>query len=121
MKLYDYIQAHMKTPFEWGLHDCVLFAAGWVRAATGIDPLAGLPGWDSARSAMRVIHQAGGLEFAIDKRFQRINPNSARDGDLALYGKCVCVFSGSHIVGPNQNGLEFVKRSCASAAWRVKQ
>jgi hypothetical protein len=121
MKLHDYIQAHMKTPFEWGRHDCVLFAAGWVREATGTDPLAGLASWDSARSAMRVIRAAGGLEHAINQRFERIDPRAARDGDLALYGKCVCVFSGSHIVGPNLAGLEFVRRSCASVAWRVRQ
>lgn len=119
MKLHNYIAQHLGRPFVWGEHDCVLFAAGWVRVATGSDPLAELPGWHSAAQALRVIRSVGGLEDALDERFTRINPKQAMDGDLALYRGCVCLFSGANIVGPNQNGLEFMRRSQAEAAWRV--
>lgn len=120
MKLHDYITAHLARPFVWGQHDCVLFAAGWVRNLTGSDPLAGLPAWQNARQAVRAIRGAGGLVAALDARFTPIPPKQAMDGDLALYRGCVCLFSGASIVGPNLHGLEFVRRSAAGQAWRVQ-
>lgn len=117
MTLAEYITSNLKTEFEWGAFDCCLFAAGWVREATGEDPLEGLPKWKTERQALRVIKSVGGLESALDARFTRINPNLAKDGDLALYKGSVCVFSGPHIVGPSQSGLQFINRMEAECAW----
>jgi len=38
MRLSDYINACRNKSFQWGEHDCGLFAANWVLAATGDDP-----------------------------------------------------------------------------------
>lgn len=115
----QYISDHLVAPFDWGTNDCVLFAARWVKNKTGVDPLAGLPKWKTSLQAARVIRSIGGLEAAIDARLQKIDPRSAVDGDLAFYNGCVCIFSGSYIVGPGPSGLEFVRRSKAVTAWRV--
>lgn len=117
MTLAEYITSNLKREFEWGNFDCVLFAAGWVTHATGGDPLADVKKWKSERQALRGIKAVGGLEKALDERFTRINPNFAKDGDLALYKGAVCIFSGPHIVGPNKNGLEFINRMEAECAW----
>ena len=117
MTLAEYITQHLSTPFAWGRHDCVLFAAGWVREHTGMDPLADVPAWSTEREALRAIRDVGGLEAALDARFRRIHPNVARDGDLALYNDAICIFSGCHIVGPNPAGLQFVNRMEAACAW----
>lgn len=119
MTLDEYITANLKRPFVWGSHDCVLFAAGWVRAATGKDYLAEFGQWTNARQAMRIVRNLGGLEKAINDRLTRLNPNLAEDGHIALYNGCMCLFSGPHIVGPNKNGLEFIDRTKAECAWHL--
>jgi len=118
--LAEHLTAHLATPFAWGTHDCVSFAAAWVQASTGVDHLAGLGQWTTAAQAVRAINKAGGsLEAALDARFQRIDPNFAQDGDLALYDGCLCIFSGAHIVGPGKTGLTHNSRVLAQAAWAI--
>lgn len=119
MKLHEYIASQLPKPFAYGIFDCVIFAAEWVKISTGIDYLADLPKWSTAKEALRIVQSLGGMEAALDCRFTRINPNLAKDGDIALYKGCMCIFSGSQIVGPNINGLEFVKRTEAECAWSL--
>lgn len=118
MHLPDYIAAHLGKPFRYGRLDCVLFAARWIQARTGHDPLAGLPPWHSERTALRVIGRVGGLEAAMDARFQRIAPAFACDGDIALRQGGLAIFSGAHIVAPGIEQLEFIDRMEAECAWR---
>ena len=118
-QLADHLTAHLHTPFAWGSHDCVCFAAAWVELVTGASHLDGLLNWQTATQAARAIGRAGGLESALDARFKRIAPNFAQDGDLALHDGCVCLFSGAHIVGPGKTRLTHNSRALAQAAWRV--
>jgi hypothetical protein len=117
MTLAEYITRHLRVPFFWGEHDCVLFALGWVRANTGIDHLSGYPVWHAEKEARRIMRDLGGLEACLDKHFDRINPHIAPDGALALHNGCLCLFSGPHIVGPGPDGLTFINRSEATCAW----
>ena len=117
--LADYITSHLSTPFEWGKFDCILFASGWARHATGVDHLAGTPPWASANQAMRAVKALGGIEVILDARFDRIHPNMAKDGDLAPYQEAAHLFSGVHIVGPGESGLVFTDRMKADGAWSV--
>lgn len=119
MILADYIMARLDTPFEWGTHDCVLFAANWLRLSTGIDHLDGIKPWHTAKQAAMAIKKAGGLEAALDERLQRIGINYAADGDLALYKGSVCLFSGAYIFGPGEQCLTRNSRMLAEAAWRA--
>ena len=116
MILADYIASHLSTPFKWGAHDCVLFAANWA----GVDCVKDFGTWSTAREAAHAIKDAGGLEAAIDARFERVNANFACDGDIALQNGTVMIFSGAHIVGPGENGLIFLSRSKAEIAWSIK-
>jgi hypothetical protein len=119
MILSEYLTANLQKPFAWGEFDCVLFAARWANHKTGRNLLAGLPRWKTQRGAYRAIRFAGGLEKAIDERLKRINPHLAQDGDLALHKNAVCIFSGAHIVGPGPNGLNYIDRMEAEAAWSI--
>lgn len=118
MRLADYLQQHRHTSFEWGKHDCVLFAARWVQIATGVDHLADVPAWHDEREALRMLRDHGGLEALLDERFERVHPNLAQDGALTIYERSVCLFSGAHIVGPGLAGLTFNNRTLATCAWR---
>lgn len=119
MTLPEYIASHLKEPFVWGQNDCVLFAARWANFRHQKNYLDGLPSWRSEREARRAIQGVGGLEKALDGRFTRIPANLAKDGDIALYNGCLCLFSGHQIVGPNMQGLQFVKRTLATCAWSL--
>lgn len=119
MTLHNYITSRLDEPFCYGRLDCVLFATDWIKHATGRDVIADLPGWSTEKEAFRVIRDAGGLEKAIDARLDRINPNKAKDGDIALCNGCVMVFSGAHIVGPGKNGIDYIDRMRAECAWSV--
>lgn len=115
--LPDYIAARLQAPFEWGVHDCVCFAVGWVEAATGIDYLSEYRPWNDAEQAKAAIERAGGLELAFDRHLQRILPSFAKDGDLTLVDGTAYLFSGAQIVGPGKNGLIFKNRLEATCAW----
>lgn len=117
MTLPEYITANLQKPFAWGSHDCVLFAVGWLNVSTGRDHLAEFGSWGNAREAMRIVKRLGGLERAVDARLTRINPHLAKDGDLALYKRCLCLFSGAYIVGPSHDGLAYINRLEAECAW----
>lgn len=117
MTLADYITSKLKTPFEWGEHDCVCFAIGWVNIATGKDHLAQYRPWRSEIQAKRLIKKVGGIERMFDKYLKRIPAGFAKDGDVALIGDTAFLFSGAHIVGPSKSGLVFIGRMEATCAW----
>ena len=123
-RLARYVDAHRDTPFGWGSFDCVLFAAGWVREATGADPTAGLV-WTDERSAQRVIKSVGGLRAGVESRLgDPVSAALAWRGDVVLHemsrrpGLGVCV--GAEVAAPSEDdGLMFVPMSAARMAWRV--
>jgi hypothetical protein len=116
MTLSDYIAARLATPFKWGEHDCITFSIGWAEIATG-KVLLPEPLWHSELQAQRLVRLNGGLVAVLDARFQRIQPNYAKDGDLAMRLGVVSLFSGSRIVGPSPSGLAFNPRTEAEYAW----
>jgi hypothetical protein len=125
-RLTEYVDAHRMTPFGWGSHDCVLFAAGWVLEATGVDPIGDIRDqWADERSALRLIKSLGGLRFAVDERLGNpISTALAWRGDLILHeiterpGLGICL--GAEFAAPTEDGgLSFVPMSAARMAWRV--
>jgi len=120
MILADYIQQNLDRPFEWGQHDCVTFAANWLKLSTGVDYLSDLKSWTTAKEAAKQIKSVGGLENALDTRLKRINPNMAKDGDVALYKGAVCIFTGRNIVGTGDLKLTFNIRMLAEGAWTCR-
>ncbi|KQQ90392.1 hypothetical protein [Massilia sp. Leaf139] len=117
MKLHDYITGHLGRPFEWGKHDCVLFAVGWLEQTTGRDFLGPYKPWGSAIEAARKVAKAGGLDLLFDQQLAPINPHRAVDGDLAIIRGTAYLFSGAHVVSVGEEGLVFKDRLEAAYAW----
>ena len=113
----EYITADLQTPFEWGVHDCVCFAVGWLEIATGRDYLSEHRPWSTDKQAARLLKKLGGLEMLFDQHLARVPPAFARDGDITLVGNTAFLFSGTHIVGPGKSGLIFKSRMEAACAW----
>lgn len=53
--LSAYLSAAAGKRFRWGSHDCMLFAADWAIARTGVDPAAAWRGTYATEAAARAI------------------------------------------------------------------
>lgn len=117
MKLEEYIEQHLNTPFGWGSNDCITFAIGWLNVRAGKDWLAELPRWGTVFEAHTVIESIGGLSAEFDKHLKRVEPSEAKDGDIGIYGKTVYLFYGAYVLAPGTDGLVFNPRKIVSCAW----
>jgi hypothetical protein len=119
MRLPQYISLHANKPFKWGENDCCTFAIGWLELVMGKDFLSEHRPWSSALGASRKVKNLGGLPLLLSNNLVQINPNFARDGDIAILDGTACLYSGRHVVSVGKDGLLFVDRVLAESAWRV--
>jgi len=120
--LADYIAIKRHEPFEYGVNDCCLFAAGAVEAITGEDPMPEFRGkYDSLKTSLQVIKEigAGTLETTMDTKFLEIEIGHAQRGDLAFFDDSVGVVMGSFAYFVSDDGLERVNRSLWDKCWGV--
>lgn len=118
-------------PFSYGSHDCVHFAAAWLRRLGYADPLAGLHAWASPLSAARVWKSLGGFEHGIGAQLgalgcQQIAPAKAMRGDLVLvrngpHGRQVlAIADGADAVAHGDKcSVQIPVLKFAVTAWRV--
>lgn len=114
-------------PFCWGYHDCAQFAAGVVKAMTGVDFAASFRGrYRTRREAVAAIKAAGfrSLEdIATAKLGESIEPRLAQRGDVVLIhtpeGNALGICTGVLAVAPGPDGLTFVEPGGWRKAWRV--
>lgn len=125
--LADYAAARMTTPFAWGSHDCVGFAAGGVAALTGLDPLAPLRGTYGSEAEAEAIIAADGNLFRLVCRLWAeaglppCPPTLAQRGDTAwIQGEndqAMGLVLGDSIAVPGPDRLAFYPLSAALRAW----
>ncbi|VTU32304.1 hypothetical protein H4CHR_02985 [Variovorax sp. PBS-H4] len=134
--LDTFIAERRNVPFEYFSHDCAGIAADWVKVKTGRDVLEDLraPGAPLDRksllAALRVVRNAGGFIQAGTQRLGPFLPGlMAQRGDVVLalsggkvgrvsgYSFGIC--TGTHIVCPGNEKLEFLPLTQGVAAWRV--
>lgn len=121
--LLAFVDERQTTPHAWGrrANDCVSFAAYAVKALTGHHWLGKLT-WCCERTALRAIAREGGIEAAIDKRYERIPPSMAQRGDIAgvpdeRFGIHPMIVEGETLVCPGPNGNERCPRGRMVCAW----
>jgi hypothetical protein len=67
IKLDQYLDEKFDTPFEWGTHDCALFAANWIELLTGVDVAGEYRGkYDSELGAYKLIRKVTGGSTPAD-------------------------------------------------------
>jgi hypothetical protein len=113
-----------RTPFAWGVNDCVLFAADCTQALTGQDHAAAHRGYASAREALVAVKAAGGLHaIATAALGPAVSPLMAGVGDVCLVQvgrrQALGVCNGTTVLGPSPAGLVAVPLDRAVAAWKV--
>ena len=120
--LSDYIVAKRHEPFEYGVNDCCLFAAGAVEAVTDEDPMPEFRGkYDSLKTSLQVIKDigAGTLEATMDAKFPEVEIGHAQRGDLAFLDGSVGVVMGGFAYFVSDDGLERINRSLWDKCWSV--
>lgn len=124
-RLAAIVAERLCTPFQWGVNDCVLFAADCVCAMTGSDPVAAHRGqWHDQSTAVRAIVRMGGLEAASETMgWQSVPPLFAQRGDLVLHRRdgtdALAICLGDKLAGPSESGLLFFGLENGVKAWRI--
>jgi hypothetical protein len=120
--LVNYIIIKRDEPFEYGVNDCCLFAAGAVEAITGEDPMSEFRGkYDSLKGSIKAINEigAGTLEATLDGKFPEVSIGYAQRGDLAFFNDSVGVVMGGFAYFVSDDGLERINRSLWDKCWGV--
>jgi len=120
--LSEYITTKRDEPFEYGLNDCCLFAAGAVEAITGEDPRPEFrEKYDSLKTSIKAIKEigAGTLEATMDGKFPEVAISHAQRGDLAFFNDSVGIVMGGFAYFVSDDGLERIDRSVWDKCWSV--
>lgn len=123
-RLWETVQAHEGVPFEYGIHDCSLFAARCVDAMTD-SAWADSLDYHDKRGAVRFLKKEGGLESAVSRRLGApIKGRAARRGDICFIevedGNGLGVCLGSSIAVAAEDGITFYPLARAYQHWRVE-
>ncbi len=121
-RLVGYLETVRTRSFAYGSHDCGLFAAGAVRAMTGVDLAAQFRGrYDSLKAGLKLVR--GGPMTILRQHFEEVPTAFAGVGDLALIGEvgfpALGLFEGQHILVLREEGLGLMPRAAATLAYRV--
>lgn len=128
VKLFEHIEAARNKTFEYGVHDCALFAADWVAECTGVDPAADLRGYSGKEAADEIISSYGSLEALITDRLGEPIPVAwASRGDIVIAtlptpegeADCVGICAGASSAFASHVGVRMIPTSRARLAWRV--
>ncbi len=129
-KLEKTIRAAAHKHFQYGDHDCCLFAADCIEAMTGVDVAADFrDAYRSRFGAARrlVVYSGGGVlkladRIAILHSMPIITREDATDGDVALVewpeGPGLGVFFKGFVACPQAHGIIYVPRARAVKCWR---
>jgi hypothetical protein len=126
--LFNYAQAVAAKPFQWGEHDCALFAAGAVQAMTGEDFAAGYRGrYSTLTGGLRHLRKAGYADHAAmaEALMEEVHPSLAQIGDVAAIDVeghiALGIFQGEriYVLRPGADGIGTVSRLSAARAFRV--
>jgi len=121
----ELVDSSRARPFEWGAHDCCLWAASAVDAITGRDPGAQWRGaYTDARGALDLLEGIGDLEGAGALTGKPIPIGNAFVGDVGLVTwpdgtESLAVCSGHDWMCAGDAGLIRLPIDAARAAWGV--
>ncbi|HLH35992.1 MAG TPA: hypothetical protein VKX41_15070 [Alloacidobacterium sp.] len=132
---HDFLMSRAATPFQWGVHDCALFAADGIQAITDVDIAADFRGkyTDEAGAFAAIKSIAGGATVAdaaaycMHKRGipELQHPLMAQRGDLVVVNESgrliagLVHLSGRHIVVAGEDGLKRLPITSIVRAWHV--
>lgn len=133
-RLANHLLAVQKKPFEWGVHDCALFACDSIHIITGKDPAVSFRGlYHDKRGAYVALKNfaGGGLAETAEKicndlGFAENEKNFFQRGDVALCDQGgedalgIIDFSGQYVMIAAEQGMMRKTLDCVKRSWRVE-
>lgn len=127
-RLNEFIHSRRSTPFQWGQHDCCLFAADAVQAITGDDHAAEYRGkYTTELGAARALkkHGNGTLEATLTAKLGDPIPRlRASRGDVVAVntkdGVALGIFYGAGAICVTRDGLTTLPLNEILTVWRVE-
>lgn len=123
-RLSEYLKMNKDTPFEWGVNDCILFAAKGYEYITGIDHYSEYLGYSTEDQAKEILKKNDGFEGIIGKHIGKGHKNIllAKRGDVVLLKipalTCGLVDdSGMFIAAPSAEGIKRLPLTKAVRIW----
>lgn len=131
--LTQYLAAYADQRWDWASANCCHFAARWVHAISGRNPMDGLAPTPDARAARRLVRALGGLEAAWTSQLGAapMAPAMAQLGDVVMMptpaalpggegvGHLVGICTGRTAVFRADGAMVFLPVLDCTAAWRV--
>ncbi len=131
VRLAAFLRARRAQGFAWGQRDCALFAADWVKEATGEDPAAAYRGkYRTAAGALKALRRQGhgdlaeavtaalGPPLETTALMGRGDIGQVQSIDSAFEG-ALGVCAGADIAVLSEDGVVLLPRKAALKAWRV--
>lgn len=139
-RLNRFIESRATRAFEWGTHDCSLFAADCVLELIGIDPAKEFRGKYSTEAGAYRALLTGTRAYetfdtavdgiAADIGFAEVPPLTAQRGDVVLIDSLYpptptgrpalgVVHLDGRIAAAGADGLVFLPLAAAKRAWRI--
>lgn len=126
--LAAYLDRVPSTPFRWDEFNCAHFVSGWVHAATGRDPMAGIEN-RSAAHWLRMVRAGGGLRRMVNAALGAqplADVIEARAGDVVLLPGtkvgALGICAGKTVVCIDDDGaFVYMPLAAAVAAWRLPE
>lgn len=127
IRLRELVEGASSKPFEWGSHDCALFALAAFEAVTGA-PVPRVDTWKDATSAARLLRDKPIRKFGREWFGEPVKGwKMARRGDIVLIGSnrsfmgqpafAVCV--GATVACPGEKGLQFEALRHSFLTWNI--
>ena len=122
--LWPVLDQYSRVPFEYGQHDCCLFAARCLDAVYGGDYAARLSKcYRDKAGSRRFIAKHGGLVPAVSSFLGPLQSGLPSRGDVTLVvtedGDGVGVCCGATVAVAAEMGLAFYPLAAAKGFWRV--
>ncbi|GEA06230.1 hypothetical protein KUL42_09910 [Alteromonas sp. KUL42] len=125
-RLTQFMQSRQYSKFQWGKHDCCLFAADAVLAMTGHDYAKAFRGrYRTSKGALLALKRKGyaGIDEALTAILGEPSPRlSVRRGDVVLIkhnGEDTAGIMFGDVVVPSTLHLETVSPLSIQKVWRV--
>jgi cell wall-associated NlpC family hydrolase len=122
--LGDKVEEWRGRAFRWGRADCWQFVGDAVEAMTGIDYRDRFPKYRSKREALAILESTGDMLGLAESVWGPAKPPAhALEGDVVLLnlrrGLTAGICLGQQCAATGTNGLVFVSRDAAAAAWSI--
>ena len=122
--LFDSIDALRDEGWSWGEMDCCQFVRRVLKDAHGIDFAPDAPEYSSAREALRIVRESGGMERFISQYLGDPVPrNQVRRGDVCLAefpaGMAIGICSGQNAAFASMDGVIFVPMEQVLKGWNI--